>query len=85
MNCFDLLNKTIDDDLWVSGILYVGLHLEYHDNGQLHEKSYWKNGNMHGERLMYYSNGQLHEKSYWKDGEKITEEEYRKSLPIIDA
>jgi len=68
MNCFDILKKTRGDELWLSGIEYEGLYLDYYENGQLWEKSYWKDYERHGECLRHWSDGQLNEKSYWKDG-----------------
>jgi len=75
MNCFNLLEKTRGSIIWLSGVKYEGLYLEWYYDGQLVEKSYWKNGKKHGERLLYYSNGQLMKKSYWNNDKKISEEE----------
>ena len=75
MNCFNLLKMTRGYSIWLSGIKWKGLYIDYWSDGQLMEKSYWKNGKKHGERLLYYSNGQLMKKSYWNNDKKISEEE----------
>ena len=63
----------------------------YHDNGQLKEKSYYKNGKEEGTWVSYWSNGQLWWKgdyvngeregtwvSYWDDGQLLYKGNYRK-------
>ena len=59
--------------MWVSGVEYEGLYLQYHDNGQLSEKSYWKDGERHGLYLVWFKNGDLYERCHYDDGERITE------------
>ena len=41
----------------------------YHDNGQLHDKGLWVNGNQVGQHLIYWSNGKLLNKSHYIDGQ----------------
>ena len=41
----------------------------YHDNGQLKEKSYYKNGKKEGTWVEYYDNGQLNYKGDYTNGE----------------
>jgi len=69
MNCFDVLNKTRGDYIWLSGVEYEGLGLIYYYNdGQLYEKCYWEDGNKHGNCVVYHDNGQLSIISIYTNG-----------------
>ena len=63
--------------------------LAYHDNGQLKEKSYYKNGKREGTWVTYYDNGQLMSEgdyknderegtwvTYWKNGQLFSKGNY---------
>ena len=49
----------------------VGEWLVYDENGQLWNKSNYKDGKLHGECLWYNENGQLEKTEIYKDGKLI--------------
>jgi len=62
-------NKT--KGIWLSGIEGEGEFVRYHENGNLREHSFWKNGELHGECKWYWYNGQILEHTLWKNGNCI--------------
>jgi len=60
MNCFDLLDNTVSADIWLTGVEGEGLHLEWYFNGQLLDKSYYKDNILNGNHKRWYSNGHLY-------------------------
>ena len=47
---------------------FNGALVEYYENGQLQEKSKFKDGKQHGVFESYYKSGQLEVKAYFKNG-----------------
>jgi antitoxin component YwqK of YwqJK toxin-antitoxin module len=68
---FELKSKellTSEGDRISRGNRTNGIYLEWFKNGQLAEKSIWKDGKKDGLYERWYENGQPSEKSIWKDG-----------------
>jgi len=48
-----------------------GLHIEYHENGEVREKSTFCNNELHGEYLECYENGQPYRAGYYENGNRV--------------
>lgn len=48
-----------------------GLCERWHSNGQMSEKSNWKDGELNGLRERWYDDGQIRERANWKDGDVV--------------
>jgi len=64
----DYIEKTEKGITYYKGVPYTGILLEYHENGQLLQKSKFIEGKLNGSSEMYYENGQLLGRETYKNG-----------------
>ena len=68
----DIFTKLKKEDfgIWFSGIDGEGEFKSWHENGQIWQHFFYKDGDVHGEYKNWYVNGRMAEHSFYKNGER---------------
>lgn len=79
----NLRGDTLDIRTIVNG-LPNGEFRSYYDNGQIHVKNWYVDGDLEGEEIVYTENGQVAEVNLWKNSSLFNQKIYWQSIPFTE-